>query len=339
MLLKKFIYPLLELRLRFTLWLFFKKIWVQGNRRRTDPVIYAVNHQNSFLDALVVTATCDPSPYYLARGDVFTSSIVQRLLRFINIMPIYRSKDGMANVRRNRLIIDNCVVLLEAGQSVLIFPEAHHKYQHRVRPIQKGVSRIWQAASEKGLNIPIVPVAIQYENYFQPGYPVVVTYGEPILPSKGESMEEICDRIATGLKQHLVHIENEPYTQYYQDWQKRRSRLRDKFEQLRHDQQVVHQPDNYPVQERNNINWILPFRILAGLTTFLPYLISQLLIRNLKDDQFIASIKVAVWFFMVPEIILVQGVIIGFFISWSIAIPYMVLSLLCGLITLKMNPS
>ena len=76
------------------------------NVPKKGPVIFAVNHQNSFLDALLVTTTTPRNPYYLARGDVFGISWISYLLNFINIMPIYRSRDGIKNIRKNEAIID-----------------------------------------------------------------------------------------------------------------------------------------------------------------------------------------------------------------------------------------
>lgn len=321
------------------------------NVPKKGPVIFAVNHQNSFLDALLVTTTTPRNPYYLARGDVFGISWISYLLNFINIMPIYRSRDGIKNVRKNEAIIDRCTKILGEGHPVLIFPEANHEYKNQLRAIQKGVSRIAFAANAKH-PVRIVPVGIQFENYRKAGYPVLVTYGDPIdvadyqksyTENNQRGHGELINYLQSSMQRLIVDIQHDQYDVIHRKWISNRSLHSDSIMQLREDQKLVREITSHPEKfdssthsPKRSANWpFLPFYILSSILFIIPWAVTSLTLARMKDDQYIASLKVAIWFFLVPEIILLQGVLIGMISNAVIALGFITLSLLSGWITIK----
>jgi len=322
------------------------------NVPKSGPVIFAVNHQNYFLDALIVTVTTSRNPYFLARGDVFRIPMISYLLNYINIMPIYRSRDGVKNIRKNEAIIDKCVDLLDSGHPVLIFPEANHEYKYQLRPIQKGVSRIAFAANKPNRPIRIVPVGIQFESYRNTGYPVLVSYGKPILVSEFQEkyienhnagFATLSKSLGASMRKLIIDIQEDQYEVIYKKWKSNRSLKTDRIKQLQADQKLVKEisinPENFSstkIQDSNFTRWtFLPFYLISCIAYFIPWAITNLILSRIKDDQYIASLKVSIWFLIVPEVILLEGLLLSVIFNSMIAIGFIILSFLSGWITIK----
>ena len=75
-------------------------------------VIYAPNHTNALMDALVILAMDRKQKVFVARADIFRNPKVAKILRFLKIMPIMRIRDGMDEVRKNTEIIHKSVDVL-----------------------------------------------------------------------------------------------------------------------------------------------------------------------------------------------------------------------------------
>ena len=61
-----------------------------------QPTIVIANHQNGLMDALAILHTMFQDrrqPVFIARGDIFKKDGVARILRFLKIMPTFRSRD------------------------------------------------------------------------------------------------------------------------------------------------------------------------------------------------------------------------------------------------------
>ena len=70
------LYHLLKSYVGTTLHFYFKRYQTFGHENIPDgPVIFAANHQNAFMDALVVTCATRRNPFYLARASIFKKEI------------------------------------------------------------------------------------------------------------------------------------------------------------------------------------------------------------------------------------------------------------------------
>ncbi|QLH32344.1 MAG: 1-acyl-sn-glycerol-3-phosphate acyltransferase [Cyclobacteriaceae bacterium] len=76
------------------------------------PVIFVANHQNAFLDAVLIICSSHRNPWALARANVF-KKWANTLLTLIQMMPVYRFRDGFDTLRKNEVIMDQCASLLK----------------------------------------------------------------------------------------------------------------------------------------------------------------------------------------------------------------------------------
>src|SRR5690554_2272827 len=93
-----FRYNLLKQYVRFVDWVIHQRILIQGkeNIPGNKPLVFAPNHQNALSDPMAVLLNVKHQLVWLARADIFgKSKMVDGILRFMKIMPVYRMRDGM----------------------------------------------------------------------------------------------------------------------------------------------------------------------------------------------------------------------------------------------------
>lgn len=131
------------------------------------PLILACNHPNSFFDALVIGAFHPRKMYFLARGDAFVNPFVDRLLRMMNMYPVYRMSEGKDKLDKNHETFADCIDVLKQNGCVLIFSEGICINEWKLRPLKKGTARLaWMCWAEQGLKDMIVqPVGINYHSF------------------------------------------------------------------------------------------------------------------------------------------------------------------------------
>ena len=103
----------------------YKTIEVKGKEKIPvdAPVIYTPNHTNGLMDALAVLALDNRRKVFVARADIFKDPFQAKCLRFLKIMPIMRSKDGLDEVRKNDEIMDKAIDCLNDKVPFCILPE------------------------------------------------------------------------------------------------------------------------------------------------------------------------------------------------------------------------
>jgi 1-acyl-sn-glycerol-3-phosphate acyltransferase len=152
---------------RLGLLFYCKKISISFNSYTKTPVILACNHPNSFLDALIIGSHYKHPVHFLARGDVFSKPLVNRLLRAINMIPIYRITEGREQLKYNEDTFEECLNVLENNGTVLIFSEGVCKNEYSLRPLKKGTARLaYMAWRDREINnLSIHPVSISYSSF------------------------------------------------------------------------------------------------------------------------------------------------------------------------------
>jgi 1-acyl-sn-glycerol-3-phosphate acyltransferase len=152
---------------RLGLLFYCKKISISFNSYTKTPVILACNHPNSFLDALIIGSHYKHPVHFLARGDVFSKPLVNRLLRAINMIPIYRITEGREQLKYNEDTFEECLNVLENNGTVLIFSEGVCKNEYSLRPLKKGTARLaYMAWNDREIkNLSIHPVSISYSSF------------------------------------------------------------------------------------------------------------------------------------------------------------------------------
>jgi 1-acyl-sn-glycerol-3-phosphate acyltransferase len=184
---------------RLGLFFYCKKISISFNSYTKTPVILACNHPNSFLDALIIGSHYKHPVHFLARGDVFSKPLVNRLLRAINMIPIYRITEGREQLKYNEDTFEECLNVLENNGTVLIFSEGVCKNEYSLRPLKKGTARLaYMAWHDREINnLSIRPVSISYSSFTNLQ---VVTY---VREGKAITQNDVAATIAPQFYQKL----------------------------------------------------------------------------------------------------------------------------------------
>ncbi|MEM7039052.1 MAG: 1-acyl-sn-glycerol-3-phosphate acyltransferase, partial [Bacteroidota bacterium] len=107
---KWLLYVVLRRMVRFAQLIYFRRIEVLGREHipKQGAVIFAVRHPNALMDPLMVSAFAPRRMNFLVRADVFSGGLVSWLLGLLNMLPIYRQRDGKGAVDRNHAIFARC---------------------------------------------------------------------------------------------------------------------------------------------------------------------------------------------------------------------------------------
>lgn len=195
-------YHILYLYVKFMHFLFYRKIVVEGteNIPGDEPLIFAPNHQNALMDPLAVIFTSGRQVVFLARADIFNSSILARIFAWLKILPVYRIRDGAENLKNNDSTFSSAIQVLEHNMPIGLFPEAAHSNKRHLLSFKKGVPRIaFQAEEEnkENLGVKILPVGIYYSRYNKFRSILHIRYGKPI--SVSDYMEQYKENANKGM--------------------------------------------------------------------------------------------------------------------------------------------
>jgi len=163
----------------------FRTIEINGreNIPENTPVIFAPNHQNGFIDAMALLSSSPKPVVFLARADLFKKKMLDKMLRALKVMPAYRSKDGIQNLKKNEDSFEQAVQVLLHKEFFCLMPEGGQDEVRTLRPLVKGMFRIAFATQDilkDSDTVKIVPVGIDYSDYDHSGGHLVVTFGQPI---------------------------------------------------------------------------------------------------------------------------------------------------------------
>ncbi|MFK7954014.1 MAG: 1-acyl-sn-glycerol-3-phosphate acyltransferase [Ekhidna sp.] len=286
------------------------------NLPKDAPVIIAPNHQNALIDPLLAGCFLPIPIHYLTRSDVFTKK-TNSFLRSLNMMPIYRIRDGYAKLSQNDAVFETCRELFQKNKAVLIFPEGNHGEHHFLRPLTKGTSRLAlqsQDQLEKSLNI--VPIGFNFFSHREPRSTVIMKVGKPInvksfltqyQENNAKGLMALRDEISEGMKKTLI-IESET-----DDYIKRR------------DATFNEANSNLPFSELKEGVFDAPKKgrksnhIIAKLLNPVPFLLLHKVISGIKDKVFYSTMKFGVGLIAFPIWWLLVLTIMSFLVGIKIA--------------------
>ena len=169
--------------------LFHRKIVIGGAHHlpAEGPVLLVANHQNAMLDPVILCVLFDRQLHWLTRSDVFANRKVRKILFQFNMLPVYRERDR-ARVpdwaERNQRTFDTCYARWKENAVVAMFPEGTHRGKKQLHiPLKKGAARLVFGAAKSGVPMSafrIVPVGLDYSDYFKPGGKLIVSIGKPL---------------------------------------------------------------------------------------------------------------------------------------------------------------
>lgn len=166
-------------------WNSYRKTSIHGRENiPTDgAILLTPNHCNTLMDALVMLRTQRRQTVFGARADIFNRPFIARIMYFLRILPMVRQRDGLRNVLKNKDTQEIIIETLESNVRFCMYPEGTHRTKHSLQMLGKGVFRSALAANEKfGDQKPIyiVPVGIEYGDYFRYRSTSLVNFGEAI---------------------------------------------------------------------------------------------------------------------------------------------------------------
>ena len=209
----------------FFFYQFYSTVEVRGGEKiaRKEPIIFAPNHQNALMDALIVLYSVPQDVVFLARADLFRKRFMALILNSLKILPVFRQRDGASELGKNQEIFDITVDVLNRRHYLCLMPEGNHGDHHRLRPLVKGIFRIAFKAQEPYGNksfVKIVPTGLDVGDYVKQNQTLLINYGDPIEvsdywdqyeenPARG--INAIKDRLAEEMKPLMIHIETEEF--------------------------------------------------------------------------------------------------------------------------------
>lgn len=179
-----------------------------GNIPEGEPVIFAPNHQNAFVDAMALLYTSPQPVVFWVRADLFQNKWVDKILRSLKMMPAYRMRNGVENLKKNEESIENSVDILTHDLFLCLMPEGGQDEKRRLRPLVKGIFRSAFAAQEKMSDewVKIVPVGIDYGHYDKSGRQLIVNYGRPMnLKDYYEQYQQSAPQTMNKIREDLTH--------------------------------------------------------------------------------------------------------------------------------------
>lgn len=330
--------------IKLGLYFYYKKITVAGkeNIPTKGATLFVSNHPNSLLDPLIVGTTNGRSTYFLTRAGVFKKKLIIKFFNSVQMLPIYRVRDGWENLSKNQAIFDKCISILKNKQALVIFPEGSHCILRRVRPLSKGFTRILFGAFEQhsDLKIKIVPVGLNYDVMTQFPARVAIYYGKPIDANQYwnpkdiyTSTNQIKEVVRHRMKELTTHIEEtSTYNQTID------SLINSRIDFLNPDETnaaieelnlTQNREDTYVKKSQNRI---LYYIFIAN--SLVPWLVwREKLKPKIKEAEFISTFRFAISITLFPIWYIIQTLVVYYNSVAIIALLYFISSLILGLVT------
>lgn len=334
-------------RIYLTIGLFFyyKKIVVvkESQIPKYKPVLFLSNHQNALIDALLIATTSGRFSYFLTRASVFKKSIVSKLLHSVNMLPVYRVRDGWSTISKNNFIFKTCTEKLKNNHAVALFPEGNHNLNRTVRPLSKGFTRIIfeTLSTYPDLDLQMVPIGLNYKHGTNFGDSVALYYGNAISAKSMVakfSNEEIIALRQTVQKEIMgltTHIDAVGYSETI-------TKLNDLNVDYLNPKAVNRCIETdfqqCEIMPKPTKNWLKQFfKGLLILNLFFPFIIWRHYIKpKIQEVEFMATFRFAIAITLAPIWLLICCFVLAFNFGVFYGIAYGLSVLLMTLLSVKL---
>jgi 1-acyl-sn-glycerol-3-phosphate acyltransferase len=184
--------------------------------KHEGPLLLAVNHPNSFLDAIILCTLFDKPLYALARGDAFKNKFSAKILFLFNMFPVYRVSEGVENMDENYKTFELCKNIFKQNGVVLIFSEGRCINEWHLRPLKKGTARLAISSWEEGIDLKVLPVVINYSSFKKFGKNIKLFFGDTITredvdykSSHGNAIRQFNEILKPRLSKYVFEINND----------------------------------------------------------------------------------------------------------------------------------
>ena len=204
----------------FTFRIFFRRIFYSNLKKvpLEKPLLLAGNHQNSFMDGILVGSYLTQPINFLMRADMFRHPLARFSLRELNVSPVYRIEEGLENVHKNRETFKYIYDVLKKNGNYVVFAEGICVQEKRLQKLRKGTARMAFGAEEAfGLDVNIVPVGVNYTYPAKFRKEVLINFDDAFSIKElkdlysthpAKALLAFNEKIEAGLKRQVIIIEN-----------------------------------------------------------------------------------------------------------------------------------
>lgn len=214
-------YHLLKAIVSFVFRFCFQKIIIIDRDKipKDKACLVVCNHPSGFLEPCVLACYVGVPLYFLVRGDIFENRILRWLLERTHQIPIFRFRDGMSAMKKNKDSIHFVINVLKKKKHLLIFAEGSTKQVRYIRPLQKGTAKIaYEVLKENPeMELDIVPIGMTLTKPANFRGQVIVKVGDPIdarayydgfMESPPQTIRQLTKDIKDRMVDLVPHIEN-----------------------------------------------------------------------------------------------------------------------------------
>lgn len=290
----------------------YRSVEISGKLPEDGAVIISPNHTNTLMDPLLVLMSRKDRTVFASRADIFRKPKIARILRFLKMLPLARSRDTVEEIAHTREILQEIDGVLAAGVPFCIFSEGTHRPRHSLQPIRKGIARIAMDSAEKRQTW-IVPAGIEYSDWFHYRGTAKLTYGDPI---------DVNALIAA----HPELEGKDLYPVIQEELYKRMSELILFFpDDENYDKALAEYEASLPKKKR----WpglllaalTSPLFLLSAILTLPMWLTAEIICRKIKDKAFCNTARFGARLAGTPLMLLFWCILLGVIFPWWIWVP------------------
>jgi glycerol-3-phosphate O-acyltransferase/dihydroxyacetone phosphate acyltransferase len=225
------LYTFLQNIIKIALAIFFQKIEIRHgeNVPERGPVLFAVNHPDSQMDAFVLSSAIKRKVHYLAHAGLFANKLRARLLRSCGVIPVSRQRGKSDKIDRNIDTFQECYEVLERGDVIGIFPEGISEMARRVRKIKTGAARIVLEAERRNkyeLGVKLIPIGLHFFSRSRFRSKVLVNVGRPIdlqphfflhMKDNIEAVNRLTSQIQSSLEALTINVQHTELDRFVKD--------------------------------------------------------------------------------------------------------------------------
>ncbi|PHR74039.1 MAG: glycerol acyltransferase [Lutibacter sp.] len=339
------LYTFLKYYVRLVLFFYHKKIKVVGkeNIPKKGAVLFISNHPNALLDSLLVVTNNVRNMHFLARASAFKYKLVAKFLKSIKMIPVYRKRDGVNTLARNRTTFSKSVELMHEEKALFIAAEGSHNVQKRVRELKKGFVHIILDTFKKypNVNIQIVPIGLNFDSVMNYPSSASVYYGKPINAKdyyhKDDAVtttKALLKVVRDRMKILTIHIED--VESYDKTIVKLDALNVDYLDPIKTNEIIKNIADytvdteKTTVKKQKNLLYYL-----VVLNSLFPWMVWKKLEKGIKEKEFISTFRFAIGGTLFPFFYTMQSILINYFFGFKIALLYFIGSILIVLLLTK----
>ncbi len=204
----------------FTFRVYYRRIFYSNLKKvpLDKPLLFVGNHQNSFIDGILVGSYLTQPIHFTMRADMFRKRFARFALKELNVSPIYRLEEGFENVHKNIEAFTAIYDILKQNGNYIMFSEGVCIQEKRLHKLRKGTARLAFGAGEQfGLDVHIVPVGINYTYPSQFRKEVMINFHEAFSIKEFEELYKthpakaflrFNDKCNEGLLEEVIIVED-----------------------------------------------------------------------------------------------------------------------------------